>query len=124
MIQTNTIVNVSDNSGGKRAKCIRILGGYKRKVAKVGDTVVVSIQSVRRTNSKVRKGEVHRAVVVRTKKPWQRKSGMNLGFGDNAVVLIGNQNKSIGNRIVGSVTHELNTSGHKDLTKAASSAIL
>ena len=123
MIQVNTILDVVDNSGAKKAKCIRILTGYKRKTAKVGDTIVISVQSAR-SAGKVQKGEVHKAVVVRTKKSWERSSGFGLSFSENAVVLMGGPEKPLGSRLSGPVTHELRKRNHSKLFALAASAAI
>jgi large subunit ribosomal protein L14 len=106
MIQTETVLDVADNSGAKRVKCIKVLGGSKRKYAGVGDVVVVSIKDAA-PNSKVKKGEVTRAVVVRTKKEIRRKDGTYIRFDNNSAVLLNNDNEPLGTRIFGPVAREL-----------------
>lgn len=115
MIQSNTILNVADNSGAKKVNCITVLGGYKRKTATVGDVIVASIKEVKRQGkgqvSKVQKGEVVRCVVVRTKKGKQTLSGLQHVFSDNAVVLIDTNKNPIGTRVLGPVTEKLKKAG-------------
>jgi len=106
MIQEETNLIAADNSGAKRVRCIRVLGGSDRKYATVGDTIVVSVKTVI-PNGTVKKGEVSRAVIVRTKKEVRRKDGSYIRFDENAVVLINNQNEPKGTRIFGPVAREL-----------------
>lgn len=106
MIQTQTRLKAADNSGAKSLLCIKVLGGSKRRYAGVGDVVVVSIKEAI-PNSKVRKGDVMRAVVVRTKKELQRADGSYIKFDDNSAVLINLQNEPVGTRIFGPVAREL-----------------
>jgi large subunit ribosomal protein L14 len=97
---------VADNSGAKELYCIKILGGTRRKYASVGDVVVVSVKEAI-PNSKVKKGEVHKAVVVRTRRAVRRIDGSYIRFDDNSAVLINNQMEPIGTRIFGPVAREL-----------------
>lgn len=106
MIQMQTILNVADNSGAKRVACIKVLGGSKRRYASVGDIIVVSIKEAI-PNSKVKKGDVMKAVVVRTAKEVRRPDGSYLKFDDNSAVLITNQLEPVGTRIFGPVAREL-----------------
>lgn len=106
MIQMQTVLNVADNSGAKRVACIKVLGGSKRRYASVGDVIVVSIKEAI-PNSKVKKGDVMKAVVVRTAKEVRRPDGSYLKFDDNSAVLITNQLEPIGTRIFGPVAREL-----------------
>ncbi|HQJ45904.1 MAG TPA: 50S ribosomal protein L14 [Ignavibacteriaceae bacterium] len=106
MIQKETNLIAADNSGAKRVRCIRVLGGSDRKYATVGDTIVVSVKTAI-PNGTVKKGEVSRAVIVRTKKEVRRKDGSYIRFDENAVVLINNQNEPKGTRIFGPVAREL-----------------
>ena len=104
MIQQQTILKVADNSGAKTVKCIKILGGYKKRFAKLGDVIVVSVQNLRnksKISSKVNKGEVYKALVLRTKKNFNIKDGSNIIFQENSVSIINKQNKLIGTRIIG-----------------------
>jgi large subunit ribosomal protein L14 len=106
MIQTQTILDVADNSGAKKVYCIRVLGGTRRKYASLGDIIVVSVKEAL-PDSKVKKGEVHRAVVVRTVKEVGRTDGSFIRFDTNSVVLINQQMEPIGTRIFGPVAREL-----------------
>jgi large subunit ribosomal protein L14 len=106
MIQMQTILDVADNSGAKRVMCIKVLGGSKRRYASVGDMIVVSIKDAM-PNSKVKKGDVHKAVVVRTAKEVARPDGSLIRFDTNSAVLLNNQKEPIGNRIFGPVAREL-----------------
>jgi large subunit ribosomal protein L14 len=106
MIQEESNLVVADNSGAKRVRCIRILGGHDRRYAGVGDVVVVSVKSAI-PNGQVKKGEVSKAVIVRTKKETRRKDGSYIRFDENAVVLLNNQGEPRGTRIFGPVAREL-----------------
>ncbi len=106
MIQTQTKLRVADNSGAKLLLCIKVLGGSKRRYARVGDVVVVSVKEAI-PNSKVKKGNVMRAVIVRTAKEIRRADGSYIKFDDNSAVLINPQNEPIGTRIFGPVAREL-----------------
>lgn len=106
MIQMRTILDVADNSGAKKVGCIKILGGTRRKYARVGDVIVVSVKDAV-PNSKIKKGEVVRAVVVRTTKEVGRSDGSYIRFDDNSAVLINPQGEPIGTRIFGPVAREL-----------------
>jgi large subunit ribosomal protein L14 len=106
MIQQQTRLTVADNSGAKRVMCIKVLGGSGRRYASLGDVIVVSIKEAI-PNAKVKKGEVAKAVIVRTKKEVRRKDGTYIKFDDNSAVLINPQNEPIGTRIFGPVAREL-----------------
>ncbi len=106
MIQQESMLKIADNTGAKRALCIRVLGGSRRRYARVGDVVVVTIKDAL-PNAPVKKGEVARAVVVRTKKEMRRKDGSYIRFVDNAAVLISPQGEPRGTRIFGPVGREL-----------------
>ncbi len=106
MIQQETILNVADNSGAKKVGCIRVLGGTRRRYAGIGDIIVVSVKEAI-PNAKVKKGEVKRAVVVRTVKETHRPDGSHIRFDDNSVVLIELNLEPIGTRIFGPVAREL-----------------
>ena len=106
MIRSETQLDVADNSGARKVRCIKVLGGSKRRTAGVGDVIVVSVQeSIPR--GRVRKGEVQRAVVVRTAHEVHRQDGSSVRFDNNAVVLINDQKEPLGTRIFGPVTREL-----------------
>jgi large subunit ribosomal protein L14 len=106
MIQQETILDVADNSGARKVMCIKVLGGSRRRYASVGDIIVVSVKEAV-PNSKIKKGTVHRAVVVRTAKEVARDDGSYIRFDGNSAVLINNQKEPVGNRIFGPVAREL-----------------
>ncbi|MDZ7923930.1 MAG: 50S ribosomal protein L14 [Marinagarivorans sp.] len=106
MIQTQTYLEVADNSGARRVMCIKVLGGSHRRYAAVGDIIRVTVKEAI-PRGKVKKGQVMKAVVVRTKKGVRRTDGSIIRFDDNAAVLLNNQNAPIGTRIFGPVTREL-----------------
>ena len=106
MIQMQTNLYVADNSGARRIQCIKVLGGSKRKTAGVGDVIVVSVKEAI-PRGRVSKGDIHRAVIVRTAKEIRRADGSVIRFDRNAAVLINNQGEPIGTRIFGPVTREL-----------------
>ncbi len=106
MIQMQTVLNVADNSGAKKVFCVKVLGGSRKKYATVGDIIVVSVKEAI-PNSKVKKGDVMKAVVVRTVKEVRRPDGSYLKFDDNSAVLINNQMEPVGTRIFGPVAREL-----------------
>ena len=109
MIQTETVVNVADNSGARRALCVKVLGGSKKRYATVGDIIKVTVKMAI-PNGRVKKGDVYFAVMVRTKKGVRRPDGSLLKFDENACVLLNNQYAPIGTRIFGPVTRELRSS--------------
>ena len=103
MIQQKTCLKVVDNSGAKKVRCIKVLGGFKRMNAGVGDVIVVSVQQLRSTNkhnSKVAKGDITRALVIRTKKGYKKKDGSQITLFSNAVILLNKQRNLIGTRIL------------------------
>lgn len=106
MIQSETNLDVADNSGARRVQCIRVLGGSKRRWASVGDIIVVAVKEAI-PRGKVKKGDVHKAVIVRTAKEIHRQDGSAIRFDRNAAVLISNNGEPIGTRIFGPVTREL-----------------
>ena len=106
MIQTQSYLEVADNSGARRVMCIKVLGGSKRRYARVGDLIKVTVKEAI-PRGKVKKGQVMTAVVVRTKKGVRRNDGSLIKFDDNAAVLLNNQEAPIGTRIFGPVTREL-----------------
>ena len=106
MVQMQTILYVADNSGAKKVACIKVLGGSKRRYASLGDVIVASVKEAI-PNSKVKKGDVIKAVIVRTVKEVRRPDGSYLKFDDNSAVLITNQMEPIGTRIFGPVAREL-----------------
>ena len=106
MIQSETQLDVADNSGAKRVSCIKVLGGSRRRYAGLGDVIVVSVKEALPT-ARVKKGDVARAVVVRTKRGYQRPDGTYIKFDTNSAVLITKDNEPIGTRIFGPVAREL-----------------
>jgi|SRR5690554_191559 large subunit ribosomal protein L14 len=106
MIQSESNLKIADNSGAKRAKCIKVLGGTKRKYASVGDVIVVSIKAIT-PQGKIKKGSVERAVIVRTSKEVRRQDGSYIRFEDNAAVIIDEQGEPKATRIFGPVAREL-----------------
>ena len=110
MIQVQTVLDVADNSGARKVQCIKVIGGSKRKVASVGDVVIVSIKKAI-PRGKVKKGDVMKALIVRTKKEIHRKDGSAIRFDSNAAVLVSKDGEPIGTRIFGPVTRELRAAG-------------
>jgi large subunit ribosomal protein L14 len=106
MIHVETNLEVADNSGARRVQCIRILGGSRRRSASIGDTIVVTVKEAI-PRGRVKKGDIHKAVIVRTAKEIQRADGTSIRFDRNAAVLINPQGEPIGTRIFGPVTREL-----------------
>ena len=106
MVQTTTVLDVADNSGANKVYCIKVLGGSKRKYASIGDIIVVSVKEAI-PNAKVKKGDVAKAVIVRTKKEVLRADGSYIRFDSNSAVLINKDNEPIGTRIFGPVAREL-----------------
>ncbi len=118
MIQMQTNLDVADNSGAKRVQCIKVLGGAKRKYARIGDIIVVSVKEAI-PRGRVKKGQVMRAVVVRTAKDIRRADGSAIRFDNNAAVLVNNQGEPIGTRIFGPVTRELRAKNHMKIISLA-----
>jgi large subunit ribosomal protein L14 len=118
MIQVETNLDVADNSGARRVQCIKVLGGSKRKYARVGDIIVVSIKDAI-PRGRVKKGAVMKAVVVRTAKDIKRVDGSAIRFDRNAAVLINNQGEPIGTRIFGPVTRELRAKNQMKIVSLA-----
>jgi large subunit ribosomal protein L14 len=106
MIQMQTRLDVADNSGAREVQCIKVLGGSKRKYARLGDVIVVSVKEAS-PGGKVKKGDVVQAVVVRTRRTISRDDGSSIRFDDNAAVLLNKQGEPIGNRVFGPVAREL-----------------
>jgi large subunit ribosomal protein L14 len=106
MIQVQTLLDVADNSGAKVVQCIKVLGGSRRRYAQLGDVIVVSIKEAL-PDSKVKKGETARAVVVRTRREWRRADGSYIKFDSNSAVMLGAQSEPMGTRIFGPVAREL-----------------
>lgn len=118
MIQMQSNLEVADNSGAKRVQCIKVLGGSHRNTAGVGDVIVVSIKDAI-PRGKVKKGEVHKAVIVRTSSPLLRADGSSIRFDKNAAVLINKQGEPIGTRIFGPVTRELRAKKYMKIVSLA-----
>ncbi len=118
MIQMQTQLEVADNSGAKKVQCIKVLGGSKRRYASIGDTIIVSVKEAL-PGSKVKKGDVRRAVVVRTKKEVARPDGTYIRFDDNAAVLINLQHEPVGTRIFGPVARELRAKDYMRIVSLA-----
>ena len=106
MIQVQTELNVADNTGAKKIECIKVLGGSKRRYASIGDTIVIAVKEAI-PKGKVKKGTVHKAVIVRTRKELKRVDGSTIKFDSNAAVLINTQGEPVGTRIFGPVCREL-----------------
>ena len=118
MIQMQSNLDVADNSGAKRVQCIKVLGGSKRRTASVGDVIVVSVKEAQ-PRTKVKKGDVHRAVIVRTRKEVRRTDGSVIRFDSNAAVLINKNAEPIGTRIFGPVARELREKGFMKIVSLA-----
>ena len=118
MIQMQTNLEVADNSGARRVQCIKVLGGSKRKYAGIGDIIVVSVKEAI-PRGRVKKGEVMKAVIVRTAKDIRRSDGSVIRFDRNAAVLVNNQGEPIGTRIFGPVTRELRAKRHMKIVSLA-----
>lgn len=119
MIQMESVLQSGDNSGAKVLKCFKVLGGSKRRFATVGDTIVVSVKEAI-PNSKVKKGSVHKAVIVRTKKEILRPDGTTIRFDENAAVLVkGNDSDPVGTRIFGPVAREVRNKGYMRIASLA-----
>ena len=118
MIQVQTELMVADNTGAKRVECIKVLGGSKRRYASVGDLIVISVKDAI-PKGKVKKGTVHKAVVVRTRKEIYRDDGSKVQFDTNAVVLTDEKGEPIGTRIFGPVTRELRNKGQMKIISLA-----
>jgi large subunit ribosomal protein L14 len=118
MIQTESKLEVADNSGARKVACLRVLGGSRRKYASVGDVIVVSIKEAV-PNARVKKGDVRRAVVVRTKKGIGRPDGSFIRFDENAAVLLDAQKEPVGTRIFGPVARELRGRGFMKIVSLA-----
>ena len=122
MIQMQTKLNVADNSGAKLVRCIKVLGGSKHMITGISDVIVVSVISVI-PGSKVKKGQVMKAVIVRTKNYISRKDGSEIRFDDNAVVLIDNNKEPIGTRVFGSISREVRQKGFLKISSLASEVL-
>lgn len=122
MIQMQTVMGVADNSGAKKVQCIKVLGGSHRRTASVGDVVIVSVKEAI-PRARVKKGEVHRAVIVRTAKDVKRPDGSSIRFDNNAAVLINQKGEPIGTRIFGPVVRELRAKQYMKIVSLAPEVI-
>ena len=122
MIQTQTMLDIADNSGARRVQCIKVLGGSKRRYANVGDIIKVTVKEAI-PRGRVKKGQVMNAVVVRTRKGVRRPDGSLIKFDQNAAVLLNNQNQPVGTRIFGPVTRELRTENFMRIVSLAPEVI-
>ncbi len=118
MIQTESVLDIADNSGAKKVLCIKVLGGSKRRFATVGDVIVVSVKEAI-PNAKVKKGSVMKAVIVRTAKELRRADGTYIRFDTNSAVLINNEGEPIGTRIFGPVARELRAKKYMKIVSLA-----
>ena len=118
MIQTESTLNVADNSGAKKVLCIRVLGGTRKRYARIGDVIVVTVKEAI-PNAKVKKGDVLRAVIVRTKKEIRRMDDTSVRFDDNSAVLLTGTGEPIGTRIFGPVARELRARGYMKIISLA-----
>ena len=122
MIQVQTILNIADNSGARKAMCIKVLGGTRRKYARVGDIIVVAVKNAT-SGGKVKKGNVEKAVIVRTSKEIRRQDGSYIRFEDNAAVVIDDRFEPKGTRIFGPVARELREHGFAKIVSLAPEVI-
>tara|TARA_B100000242_G_scaffold288438_1_gene256669 strand:+ start:217 stop:585 length:369 start_codon:yes stop_codon:yes gene_type:complete len=118
MIQMQTKLNIADNSGAKLVQCIKVLGGSKRKSASIGDVIVITVKDAI-PRGKVKKGEIHKAVIVRTAKEIYRNDGSSIKFDSNSAVLINNNGEPLGTRIFGPVTRELRSKKYMKIISLA-----
>ena len=118
MIQMQTNLHIADNSGAKSVQCIKVLGGSKRKSASIGDVIVITVKDAI-PRGKVKKGEIHKAVIVRTAKEIFRSDGSSIKFDNNSAVLIGNNGEPLGTRIFGPVTRELRSKKYMKIISLA-----
>jgi large subunit ribosomal protein L14 len=126
MIQQRTILKVSDNSGAKTVKCIKVLGGFKKKYAKLGDIIVVSIQKLRnksKDTSKVKKREVYKALIIRTLNGYKKITNMEYKFFDNSVILLNKQGNPIGTRILGPIPRHLKNEKYQKIISISTGII-
>ena len=118
MIQSETVLTAADNSGARRVMCIKVLGGSKRRYARIGDVIKVTVKDAI-PRGRVKKGEIYNAVVVRTSHGVRRSDGSSIRFDGNAAVLLNNKLEPIGTRIFGPVTRELRTKGQTKIISLA-----
>jgi large subunit ribosomal protein L14 len=122
MIQSETVLNVADNSGAKKVLCIRVLGGSRKRYASIGDVIVVTVKEAL-PNAKVKKGDVMKAVIVRTAKEMKRMDDTWVKFDDNAAVILSANGEPVGTRIFGPVARELRTQGFMKIISLAPEAL-
>ena len=122
MIQTETVLNVADNSGARKVLCIKVLGGSKRRYAQIGDVIRVTVKDAI-PRGKVRKGEICNALIVRTKKGVRRSDGSLIRFDSNAAVLLDNKREPLGTRVFGPVTRELRAGNYLKIISLAPEVI-
>ena len=122
MIQTETVLNVADNSGARKVLCIKVLGGSKRRYAQIGDVIRVTVKDAI-PRGKVKKGEICNALIVRTKKGVRRSDGSLIRFDSNAAVLLDNKREPIGTRVFGPVTRELRAGNYMKIISLAPEVI-
>lgn len=122
MIQVQSILDVADNSGAKKLFCVKVIGGNQRRYASIGDVIVVSVKEAM-PHSKIKKGEVMRAVIVRTKKEVNRPDGSFIRFDTNSAVLLNKQNEPVGTRIFGPVARELRSKNFMKIVSLAPEVI-
>lgn len=122
MIQMQSILDVADNSGAKKVMCIKVLGGSHHMIANIGAVIVISIKSAL-PNGKVKKGDVYKALIVRTRSGARRADGSNIKFDDNAVVLLNKQGEPIGTRVFGYVAREIRNAGYAKIISLAKGAL-
>ncbi len=118
MIQMQSTLFVADNSGAKQVQCIKVLGGSKRRFASIGDVIVITVKDAI-PRGKVKKGEIHKAVIVRTSKEISRNDGSSIRFDKNSAVLINNNGEPLGTRIFGPVTRELRSKKYMKIISLA-----
>ncbi len=122
MIQTQTVLEVADNSGAKKVMCIKVIGGSRRRYARIGDKVVVTVKEAL-PNGNIKKGTVTKAVVVRTKKELRRPDGSYIRFDQNAVVIINAEGDPVGTRIFGAVARELREKNYMKIVSLANEVV-
>jgi len=122
MIQMQTVLDVADNSGAKKVMCIKVIGGSHKRTANIGEEIVVSVKDAI-PRGRVKKGQVVKAVIVRTKTGIKREDGTSIRFDSNAVVLVNNQKEPVGTRIFGPVTRELRGDGYMKIISLASEVL-
>ena len=118
MIQMQSTLNIADNSGAKLVQCIKVLGGSKRRFASIGDVIVITVKDAI-PRGKVKKGDIHKAVIVRTSKEINRSDGSSIRFDKNSAVLINNNGEPLGTRIFGPVTRELRSKKYMKIISLA-----